>query len=88
MVVEKRNGMEPIPNAPERYLNAQQVNGMSILRKFGWKLVCIRRPSIHEVTTVFHNRQEGSIGVLGEDGILRISNSLKIRKPTLPGDSD
>jgi hypothetical protein len=88
MLGEKRLGMGPVPKAPENYLNAQQVNGMSILRKFGWKLVCIRRPSIHEITTVFHNRQEGSVGILGEDGILRISDSLKIRQPTLLRDYD
>ncbi len=83
MVGEKRFGMGPVPNAPEYYLNEQQVNGMSILRKFGWKLVCIRRPSIDEVTTIFHNKQEGSVGVLGQDGILRISSNLKIRKASI-----
>ena len=83
MVGEKRFGMGPIPKAPKFYLNEQQVNGMSILRKFGWNLVCIRRPSIDEVTTIFHNRQEDSVGVLGDDGILRISDKVKIRKATL-----
>jgi hypothetical protein len=80
MVGEKRFGMGPIPKAPENYLNETQVNGMPILRKFGWKLVCIRRPSIDEIYTIFQNRQEGSVGVLGEDGILRISDSLQLRK--------
>ncbi len=80
MVGEKRFGMGPVPKAPEYYLNEKQVTGMSILRKFGWKLVCIRRPSIDEVTTIFRNSQEDSVGVLGQDGILRINDDLKIRK--------
>jgi hypothetical protein len=80
MVGEKRFGMGPVPKTPKYYLNERQVNVMSILRKFGWKLVCIRRPSLDEITTIFHNRQEGSVGILGQDGILRINDSLKIRK--------
>jgi hypothetical protein len=83
MAGEKRLGKGPVPKKPERYLSAQQVNVMTILRKFGWKLVCIRRPANHDVTTIFHNRREGTVGILGKDGILRISDSLKIRKVPL-----
>ncbi len=80
MIGEKRFGMGPVPKAPEFYLNERQVNGMPILRMFGWRLVCIRRPSFDEITTILHNRREGAVGILGEDGILRVSNTLKIRK--------
>jgi hypothetical protein len=80
MIGEKRFGMGPVPTTPEHYLNKRQVYGMSILRMFGWKLVCIRRPSIDDVTTIFRNKQEDALGILGEDGILRINNSLKVRK--------
>lgn len=80
MIGEKRFGMGPIPKAPKNYLNERQVSGIPILRKFGWRLVCIRRHSIDEISTILHNRLEGAVGVLGEDGILRISNSLKVRK--------
>ena len=83
MVGEKRFGMGPIPKSPEYYLNELQVNGMPILRKFGWKLVCIRRTSINEITTIFRNSHEGSVGILGEDGILRINNTLQIRKTAI-----
>ena len=79
---EKRFGMGPVPTSPQYYLNEKQVSGMSILRKFGWQLVCIRRPSIDEITTIFKNRQENSVGILGEDGILRVTHSLRIRKST------
>jgi hypothetical protein len=83
MTGEKRFGMGPIPKGPENYINERQVNGMPILRKFGWKLVCIRRSSVNDITTILRNAHEGSLGILGEDGILRINNTLKIRKPAL-----
>ena len=80
MLGDKRFGMGPVPSSPEYYLNELQVNGMSILRMFGWKLVCIRRPSIDEITTIFKNNQENAVGILGKDGILRVSRNLRIRK--------
>jgi hypothetical protein len=80
MVGEKRFGMGPIPEAPEVFINERQVNGMPILRKFGWKLLCIRRSSVPEATTILRNSREGLVGVLGQDGILRINPGLKIRK--------
>lgn len=82
MAVEKRFGMEPIPKAPEYYINKRQINGIPILEKFGWKLVCIRRPSLTEIIPILCNRDEGLVGILGEDGILRISDTLKIRRST------
>ena len=80
MIGEKRFGMGPIPKAPEEYLTERQVNGMPILRMFGWKLVCIRRPDLGQALTVLKNSQEKSIGVLDEDGILILSPELKIRQ--------
>jgi hypothetical protein len=80
MLGEKRFGMGPVPQALECYINERQVNGISILKKFGWKLVCVRRPAIDNVTTIVQNRLEGLVGILDEDGVLRINDSLKIRK--------
>jgi len=79
MTGEKRFNMGPVPTRPEYYLNEQQVNGMSVLRKFGWKLLCIRRSSINEVTTILKSRQENAVGILGKDGILRVTPTLKVR---------
>jgi hypothetical protein len=80
MLSEKRFGMGPVPKAPETFINERQVNGLPILKKFGWKLVCVRRSSINEAITILRNRREDLVGILGEDGILRINNTLKIRK--------
>jgi hypothetical protein len=80
MSSEKRVGMGPVPTSPEMYINEKQVEGMSILKKFGWKLVCIRRPDLGQALTVLKNSQEKSVGVLDEDGILKLSPELKIRQ--------
>ncbi|MCU7919477.1 MAG: hypothetical protein KZQ88_18070 [Candidatus Thiodiazotropha sp. (ex Dulcina madagascariensis)] len=80
MSAEKRLGMGPIPTSPEMYINEKQVDGMSILKKFGWKLVCIRRPQIGGVSTLLKHSHERGIGVLGVDGVLRIHPEIKIRQ--------
>ncbi|MCU7877382.1 MAG: hypothetical protein KZQ84_11380 [Candidatus Thiodiazotropha sp. (ex Lucinoma borealis)] len=81
MSEEKRFGMNAIPATPELYINERQVDGMTILKKFGWKLVCVRRPTIGEAITLLKNSHEQSVGVLGEDGILRIQPDIRIRQP-------
>ncbi len=83
MFGDKRLGMGPVPKAPETFINERQVNGMPILRKFGWKLVCVRRSSINEVTTILRNSHEDRVGILGEDGVLRINDNLRIRKTAI-----
>jgi hypothetical protein len=80
MYNDKRLGKGPIPHSPERYINEKQVDGLSILKKFGWKLICIRRPSDGSITTVMKNGQAKEVGVLGEDGILRVNTDIQIRQ--------
>ncbi|MCU7845092.1 MAG: hypothetical protein KZQ93_14780 [Candidatus Thiodiazotropha sp. (ex Monitilora ramsayi)] len=79
-MAEKRNRMGPIPSDPENHITEQQVNGLVILKKFGWKLVCVRRAPDTTSTTIVRNKQEGTVGILESNGILKITNSLKIRK--------
>ncbi|MES9970036.1 MAG: hypothetical protein ABW092_08360 [Candidatus Thiodiazotropha sp.] len=79
-LTEKRIGMGPIPSEPKYYLNKEQVNGLEVLRKFGWRIVCVRRPTVFDTTTILLNKHTDKLGVLGSDGILRISNNLKIRE--------
>lgn len=79
---ERRNGMGPVPSNPELFVNEQQVWSLIILKKFGWKLVCIRRhyEYNHDPAMVLKNCEEAAVGVLETDGILRITNDLKLRK--------
>ncbi len=78
---EQRNRMSPIPADPKNHITEQQVNGLTILKKFGWKLVCVRRSQdpIAASTTILCNQQEGTIGILESNGILKITDTLQIR---------
>jgi hypothetical protein len=79
MSSEKRVGLRPIPTSPKMYINETQVAGMSILKKFGWKLICIRRVKAEKALTLLKNCHDKAVGVLGEDGILRLQPDIKIR---------
>ncbi|MES9970766.1 MAG: hypothetical protein ABW092_12100 [Candidatus Thiodiazotropha sp.] len=79
----RRIGEGPIPPIPELYINKQQVHCLSILRKFGWKLVCIRRSDDINPSVILKNRAEGALGILETDGTLRIRIDLEIRRPSV-----
>jgi len=81
---EKRIGMGPVPASPQDYLNEIQVNGLIILQKFGWKLVCIRRPADDSVQTLIRNRIDRAVGILGRDGVLRLSRDIRLRAESAP----
>ncbi|MEN8179389.1 MAG: hypothetical protein ABFS39_12355 [Pseudomonadota bacterium] len=83
MEIDKRTGQSPIPSSPSFFLNNKQLNGMEVLKKFGWELTFIRRPLYSEVIPVVQNNQEQAIGVLGIDGVLKISDEIKIRGSNL-----
>ncbi|MBT2969972.1 MAG: hypothetical protein B6D72_11255 [gamma proteobacterium symbiont of Ctena orbiculata] len=78
-MVERRIGNTPIPRIPGFYLTDQQNRGLSILNQFGWQLFCIRRPTFAEITTLLWNSHDQTMGVLTEDGILKLGDDLKIR---------
>jgi hypothetical protein len=76
---DRRNGASPIPSDPELYINEYQVHGLIILKKFGWKLVCIRRCHDLFPSVILNNRIEGRVGVLQHNGVLMLRDDLKIR---------
>jgi hypothetical protein len=80
MSFDKRLGLGPIPASPEKYINEIQVDGLSILKKFGWKLICIRRPSDGSSETLMKNGHDKAVGILGKDGILRINPNIQTRQ--------
>jgi hypothetical protein len=79
---ERRNGITPIPLDPEQYINELQVHGLIILKKFGWNLVCVRRCRDHIPAVILNSRREGRVGVLQDDGILKIKDELMVRGQT------
>jgi hypothetical protein len=77
--MNRRNGAGPIPVEPEHYINEQQVHGLIILKKFGWRLICIRRCEETSSSVILKNSYDGLVGLLQMDGVLRISKELKVR---------
>jgi hypothetical protein len=82
MFQDRRNGESPIPSDPELYINEQQVHGLIILKKFGWKLICIRRSDSLYPSVILKNSTERRLGLLEGDGILKLSSSISIRNRT------
>lgn len=78
---EKRIGVNPIPTKPRDYINEQQIYGLTVLRKFGWRLVCVRRRSKTPPTILLKNCLNKTYGILSGEGTLKLSNDLKIRDP-------
>lgn len=83
MRMNRRRGAGAIPHTPERYINQHQVQGLIVLKKFGWKLICIRRNVEQAPSIVLKNRFDGSVGVLLDDGILKLQGDLKVRQSAL-----
>ena len=82
IMLERRNGASPIPSDPEFYINEQQVQGLIILKKFGWKLVCIRRCQDLYPSVILKNKSQGLVGLLECNGILKLRDDLNIRNKT------
>ena len=83
MEFDKRIGTSPVPSSPSFFLNEKQLNGMKVLKEFGWELAFIRRPLFSDVIPVVKNMHEQATGVLGVDGILNLRNDLKMRELSL-----
>jgi hypothetical protein len=77
---ERRIGESPVPDTHVHVINEQQLHGLEILGKFGWKLVCIRRPDDLNPSVILKNTKNGVLGTLETDGVLRLNNNLEVRK--------
>jgi hypothetical protein len=77
---ERRNDKSPIPDSQVQVINEHQQHGLEILGKFGWKLVCIRRQDDINPSVILKNSEDGVLGTLEADGVLRLNSKLAIRK--------
>jgi hypothetical protein len=77
--VDRRIGISAIPSDPKSYLNVQQQLGLIHLREYGWTTFCVRRPSEDSATTILRNKYNKRLGILNEDGTLRLAEYLKVR---------
>lgn len=77
--MDRRIGISAIPSDPKSYLNEQQQLGLMHLREYGWTTFCVRRPSGYSTTTILRNKHNKRLGILNEDGTLRLVEHLKVR---------
>ncbi|MCG7947466.1 MAG: hypothetical protein N0C84_14085 [Candidatus Thiodiazotropha taylori] len=77
---ERRVGGRPVPDTEIQAINQQQLHGLEILSKFGWKLVCVRSENDLNPAVILENRQNGILGTLETDGVLRLNSNLAIRR--------
>lgn len=86
--MDRRIGISAIPSDPKSYLNEQQLLGLIHLREFGWTTFCVRRPSQRYATTILRNRHNRLLGILNQDGTLRLAEDLKVRDSRSEESSD
>jgi SUMO ligase MMS21 Smc5/6 complex component len=77
--VDRRIGISAIPSDPKSYLNEQQQLGLMHLREYGWTTFFVRHPSETSATTILRNKHNKMLGILNEDGTLRLAQNLKVR---------
>ncbi|MBT3045853.1 MAG: hypothetical protein G8D61_19205 [gamma proteobacterium symbiont of Ctena orbiculata] len=79
--MDRRIGISAIPSDPKSYLNEQQLLGLIHLREYGWTTFCVRRASgdRENTITILRNRHNRMLGILSEDGTLRLAQNLKVR---------
>jgi hypothetical protein len=78
--VERRTGIKAIPSDPNSYLNKQQQLGLIHLREYGWTTFCVRRHPGERSITILRNKHNRRLGILNEEGHLRLTENLKIRE--------
>ena len=79
MDIDKRTGVEPIPDDLKEVLNKAQWQALSGIACSGWKLLFYRRPLFQEPVLVVHNTGNDSIGVLEKDGSINMQPDIRIR---------
>ncbi|PVV09697.1 MAG: hypothetical protein B6D77_09725 [gamma proteobacterium symbiont of Ctena orbiculata] len=77
--MDRRIGISAIPSDPKSYLNEQQQLGLIHLREYGWTTFCVRHPSGDSATTILKNKHNKLLGILSEDGTLRLVQHLRVR---------
>jgi hypothetical protein len=82
MDIERRKGMEPVPENLEELLNEAQLNTLRSIERFGWQLHFIRRPLFQEVVPVLISREGNKCAVLEADGSINERVDLDIRDCT------
>ena len=77
---DKRKGDKPVPDNIKDYMNDAQLAELHTIEGFGWQLKFIRRPLFMEKLVVVVNPEGNSLGILEEDGRLKLDADIELRK--------
>jgi hypothetical protein len=77
---EKRKEMVPVPDNLGELLNQNQMRTLRQIKKFGWQLHFVRRPSFQEPIAVIINPEGDKFATLETDGRIKVTTDLTVRK--------
>jgi hypothetical protein len=77
---EKRNGNTPIPANLMEKLSEAQRKALPGIKCAGWEPWFLRQQMFQAPTLVMNNAIDGRIGLMDQDGRLRIQDDIKVRE--------
>lgn len=77
---EKRNSDPPIPENLKEVLGAAQRQALPGVEYSGWKPWFLRKRMFQAPLLVMHNSKDGRIGIMDEEGKIRIQDNINIRE--------
>ncbi|MCI0508097.1 MAG: hypothetical protein L0Z73_18610 [Gammaproteobacteria bacterium] len=79
MDFEKRMGMAPIPANYQKLLTASQMVALRSIEGYGWSLHFIRREGLAVPVPVIKGADGVAIGMIDEDGNIKMNPDISIR---------
>jgi hypothetical protein len=77
---EKRKSNISIPENLQEMLNKTQRQALPGIECLGWEPRFLRKPLFMAPVLVMYNATDGRIGILDEDGRIRIQTNIKVRE--------
>lgn len=77
---EKRESDITNPANLKEILNEAQRQALPGIEYLGWELRFLRKPLFQAPVLVVHNSNDGRIGIMDEDGRVRIQANIKVRE--------
>ena len=79
---ERRRGHVRIPDDLTFILSESQASALPGIQYAGWDICFLRERPYMDPEVVIHNREDGRLGILDIDGLIRMPDKLKVRKQT------
>ena len=77
---EKRKGDIPIPENLNETLSEAQLQALPGITNMGWAPQFLRKQLFQAPALVVRNSNDGKVGIMDEDGRIRIQGDVKVRE--------